>query len=178
MAIRALTIVLTFFSSYVSNAQVTNSSYQAKTGEKVLQLSIIVPIERKAAWELFTKDEQLMRWIAPLAHMDLKTGGTLVTNYNKSKSLADSSSIKLGVVNFLENELLTLKVNLNNNFSRKVQEEDDNLQEILQFVDMGNGKTKIISSMVGWGQGDDWNKVYDFFTRGNEWTYQEMLKLF
>lgn len=32
--------------------------------------------------------------------------------------------------------------------------------------------------MVGWGQGSQWDKTYDFFLKGNEWTYKEILKLF
>jgi hypothetical protein len=32
--------------------------------------------------------------------------------------------------------------------------------------------------MVGWGQGEEWDKAYGFFVKGNEWSYQELLKLF
>jgi hypothetical protein len=72
---------------------------------------------------------------------------------------------------------LILKIDLNNNFSKRLQDEDQNLQEIIQFVSIGPEKTKIISSMVGWGQGKDWEKTYDFFVKGNEWTYKELLKV-
>ena len=30
--------------------------------------------------------------------------------------------------------------------------------------------------MIGWGQGDDWDKAYAFFVKGNTWTYEELLK--
>jgi uncharacterized protein YndB with AHSA1/START domain len=173
-----ITTILLILTSVVTNAQVSNTSYQTKSGEKVLRFSIVVPVDRNAAWELFTKDSQLVRWIAPVAHMDLRTGGTLTTNYDKAKPLSDSTSIKIGVINYIENELLTLKVNLNNNFAQTVQDEDANLQEILQFSDAGKGKTRIISSMVGWGQGADWDKTYGFFEKGNDWTFKELLKVF
>ena len=161
----------------MSNAQVENTSYINQSKEKVLQLSVIVPLDKKEAWELFTQDAKLSQWIAPVAHIELKSGGYIITNYDKTKALSDSSSIRLGIISYLENELLILKVELNNNFSKKVQAEDDNLQEIIQFVTVAPGKTKIISSMTGWGQGQDWEKTYDFFVKGNEWTYQELLKL-
>jgi hypothetical protein len=32
--------------------------------------------------------------------------------------------------------------------------------------------------MVGFGQGSHWDKTYDFFLKGNERTYKEILKLF
>lgn len=134
-------------------------------------------MDKKEAWKFFSEDAKLAQWIAPVAHIELKSGGYILTNYDKTKSLADSSSIKLGIISYLQHELLILKVDLNNNFSKKVQDEDQLLQEIIQFIPIAPGKTKIISSMIGWGQGKDWDKTYDFFLKGNEWTYKELLKV-
>ncbi len=164
--------------AYNSNGQVvTNTSYVTPSGEKVLRLEVTVPVDKKTAWQYFTRDELLQKWIAPLAHIDLKTGGFIITNYNKNASLDDSTSITLGITNYLEEELLTLKVKLNDNFPASVQNEDGNLQELIQFEDSGDGKTKIISSMIGWGNGEDWERTFDFFVKGNVWTYQELYKV-
>lgn len=160
------------------NAQVANTSYVTQYGEKVLQLSIIVPINIKEAWKLFTTDEGLKKWIAPVAKIDMKIGGSIKTNYNQNKTVDDTTSIKLDIINYIEYEMLTLKVNLNNSFSPEAKKEDKNLQEILQFVKVDDNKTKIISTMVGWGQGTHWDKAYVFFEKGNDWTYREILKLF
>ncbi len=172
----SVSICMTLCVFYCKSQIVTNTSYVAPSGEKVLRLEMIVPIDKKTAWQYFTKDELLQKWIAPLVQIDLKTGGSLITNYNKNASLNDSSSIRLGIINYLEEELLTLKVKLNDNFSQKIQNEDGNLQELIQFEDTGDGKTKIISSMIGWGKGEDWDKAYDFFVKGNKWTYEELIK--
>ncbi|HEU4574931.1 MAG TPA: hypothetical protein VFS36_08000 [Chitinophagaceae bacterium] len=161
-----------------SQAQVTNSSYVNNYGEKVLQLSIIVPLDKMAAWELFTTDEGLKKWIAPVAKIDMKVGGSIITNYDKTKTIEDSTSIKLDIINYIQQELLTLKVNLNNNFPPSTIREDKNLQEVIQFISAGKGRTKIVSNMIGWGHGSDWDKVYAFFEKGNTWTYEEVLKLF
>jgi uncharacterized protein YndB with AHSA1/START domain len=159
-------------------AQVTNSSYTTQYGERVLQLSITVPMKKNEVWKLFTTDEGLQSWIAPVAKIDMKTGGSIRTNYDKTKSVDDSTAIRLDIINYLEYEMLTLKVNLNNSFPAEVKKQDNNLQEIIQFADSGNGQTKIISTMVGWGQGRDWDSAYSFFEKGNDWTCKEILKLF
>ncbi len=158
--------------------QVINTSYKLPNGERVLQLSIMIPLQKSEAWQLFASDSGLVKWIAPVAKIDLKTGGSIKTNYDKQKGLNDKSTIKLGIINFLNEELMTLKVNLNGSFSKKIQAEDRNLQEIIQLFDMGNGQTKIVSTMLGWGKGEDWEKTYTFFEKGNTWTYKEILKLF
>ena len=62
--------------------------------------------------------------------------------------------------------------------SEKVRQEDKNLQEIIQIVDLGKGKTKIVFSMIGWGTGSDWDKTYEFFAKGNKWSYEQLVKLF
>lgn len=172
-------IVITVFtvaSFSVYSQTMKNTSYKNQSGEKVLRLEFIIPISVTEAWELFTIDENLKKWIAPQAHIELKSGGYIVTNYDKSKSLSDSSSIKLPIISFIDNEILILKVILNDNFVTSVRESDTNLQEVIQFIKVDNSHTKIVSSMLGWGKGIDWDTTYNFFERGNEWTYQELLK--
>jgi len=171
-------VVLVFIASNLKAQTVENTSYITKTGEKVLRLESVLPIGLQEAWQLFTTDEQLQKWIAPLAHIELRTGGYIITNYDKTKSLADSSSIRLQIINYIEQQLLTLKVKLNNNFSKTVQNEDGNLQEVIQFIQVSSTSTKIISSMIGWGDSEEWSKTYDFFVRGNISTYEELLKLY
>ena len=103
---------------------VSNTSYINLASEKVLRLEAILPVDEATAWKLFTTDGGLMKWIAPVAHIELKTGGYMLTNYNKSKALTDSSSIKLDIINFIENEMITFKVKLNNNFDEAVRKSD------------------------------------------------------
>ncbi|MHA4739460.1 SRPBCC domain-containing protein [Dyadobacter sp. MSC1_007] len=172
-------LLIAFACSLIVNGQdVKNTSYTSVPGEKVLRLEFVLPLSQTEAWRYFSEDEKLKQWIAPVVHMNLKAGGKLVTNYDKSKPLTDSSSISIDVINYLDNELLTLKVNLNGNFTKKTQDEDDNLQEVIQLFPIDGGHTKVVSSMIGWGQGADWDKIYSFFVKGNIYTYEELIKLF
>lgn len=173
-----LAVILFAASFFVVKAQAVNSSYVTEFGEKALQFSIIVPGERAEVWKLFTTDQGLTKWIAPVVKTNIKTGGWIKTNYDKSKKADDETAIRLDIINYLDHQMLTLKVNLNDHFPPEAQNEDQNLQEIIQFVEIEKGKTKIISTMIGWGQGSHWDKTYTFFEKGNEWTYNELLKLF
>ncbi|MEO7443958.1 MAG: SRPBCC domain-containing protein [Ferruginibacter sp.] len=168
-------LFITFFGL---QAQVTNSSYITKFGEKALQFSLVVNASKIEVWKLFTTDIGLEKWIAPVVKTNMRIGGWIRTNYDKTKTTDDTTAIQLDIINYLENEMLTLKVNLNDNFPQEAKNDDKYLQEIIQFIDVGKGKTKIISTMVGWGQGSHWDKTYSFFEKGNEWTYEEFLKLF
>jgi len=179
---KSLLLVILFCTSQAltrANAQgVKNTSYITSSGEKVLRLEAIIPVDKKTVWEYFTTDEKLKKWIAPLVHIELKTGGYILTNYDKDKSLSDKSSIRLGIINYLEGEMLTLKVKLNDNFPKKAQAEDQYLQEIIQLAAIDDTHTRVIASMIGWGKGPEWDQTYGFFEKGNTWTYNEILKLF
>lgn len=178
MNIKKMIATMLFFimTLFAQSQTLKNTSYTNESGEKVLRLEITLPIDLTSSWKLFTSDDKLKTWIAPLAHIELKSGGYIITNYDSTKELSDSSSIKLPIASFIDNELLVLKVILNDNFAKSVRDEDENLQEIIQFVKVGSNQTKIISSMIGWGKSIDWDKTYDFFVKGNEWTYKELLK--
>jgi len=159
--------------------EINNTSYVSSVGEKVLRLEFVIPVDKHEAWNLFTTADGWKKWATPVVSMDFRVGGYILTNYDKNKTVHDSGTIRLPILNYLEREMITLKVILNNEaFPQKVRQEDANLQEIIQFIDLGKGKTKIISSMIGWGVGQDWDKIYRFFAEGNEWTYRQLIKLF
>ena len=171
-----LVAICSLAASLSSSQAVKNTSYKNQSGEKVLRLEITLPLNIESAWKLFTQDEKLQKWIAPLAHIELRAGGYIVTNYDSSKSLSDSSSIRLPIIAFIEKELIILKVNLNDHFPSSARNTDQNLEEVIQFKKAGDDHTRIISSMIGWGTGADWEKTYLFFEKGNTWTYEELLK--
>jgi hypothetical protein len=173
---------LFFFSCcFYVQAQVKNISYKTYLGEKVLCFSFIVPVNKDKAWELFTTDSQLIRWNGQAANTKpakSKNGNSISNGDTKKRPPSDSSYIKLKTITYLENESLTLKVDLSNDFSKTVQQEADDLMETVQFIDSGDGKTTIISSMTGWGKGEEWDKAYNFFVIGNEWKYNKFLSNF
>ena len=164
--------------NFVLAQSVTNTSYTTTTGEKVLRLETIIPAGQKEAWHLLATSDGWKKWAAPVVSFDLKIGEVILTNYDTTKTVADSTSIRIPIINYIEGEMLTLKVELNNAFAVKAQQEDQNLQEIIQIVPLGKNKTKIVSSMVGWGTGEHWDQTYNFFAKGNEWTYKQMVKLY
>jgi hypothetical protein len=105
-------MILTFLTFTAQGQIVKNTSYLNHSSEKVLRLEIILPVDLFAAWKLFTTDENLKKWMALLAHIELKSGGYIITNYDNTKTLSDISSIKLPIMSFIDNELIVLKVNL------------------------------------------------------------------
>jgi len=170
--------LLLLLPSALFGQEVKNTSYVTSSGEKVLRMEIVLPVEKPEAWKLFTTEPGWKKWATPVVSIDFKVGGRILSHYDKGKSVGDPGTIRLPIINYLEGEMITLKVILNESFIDKVRQEDQNLQEIIQFFDLGSGRTKIVSSMIGWGNGPEWDKTYEFFARGNLWSYQQIGKLF
>jgi hypothetical protein len=175
----AVLAVVIFLPTVGASAQVVrNTSFQMGSGERVLRIESTVPASKDEVWKALTTPDGLKKWIAPVVAIDLRIGGSLSTNYDKTAAIGSPGTIRMGILNYLEGEMITLRVTLNNKFSAKVRSQGGNLQEIIQIDSSADGTTKVISSMVGWGVGKDWDDAYQFLARGNEWTYQQLVKSF
>jgi uncharacterized protein YndB with AHSA1/START domain len=168
-------IAVSLLPALAAAQEVRNSSYITSTGERVLRIESTLPVAKAEAWRLFATVAGLEKWIAPVVALNLRVGGEILTNYDKSKSVHDPGTIRLSIVNYLEGEMLTLRVKLDDQFPATVRREDENLQEIIQLQDIGGGRTRVTSSMLGWGVGPEWDQVYAFFAAGNKWTYQQLV---
>ena len=162
----------------ISHQGIMNSSFMAANGERFLRFEIIVNTTIDETWKVIATEEGIKKWMAPVAILDLRIGGVLKTNYNEAAKIDDKGTITLGIISYIPSEILTYKITLNELFAEKCRKEDKNLQHIIQLKSLGENKTKIVSTMVGWGQGNEWNEAYTFFEKGNEWTFQKLLKTF
>ena len=181
MKIRLFMILLAaaFIPAAIAQAQiVTNIDVITATHERVLRIEGTVPAPAAEVWKAFTTAEGLKTWIAPVVSIDLRIGGSIATHYDKNATIGSPGTITLPIINYLEGEMITLKVILNGSFAAKARAEDKNLQEVIQIIPVSATTTKIISSMMGWGTGKEWDDAYKFFSRGNEWTYRELIKSF
>jgi hypothetical protein len=174
--IATLALLLTIGSVSASAQEIFDTSYTTHTGERVLRIESTIPVSVNEVWAAFTTEKGLASWVAPVVKLDLRVGGALSTNYDKNALIGSPGTIRLPILNYLEREMITFKVNLNDSLSKKAQAEDKNLQEIVQIVDLGNGRSKVISSMIGWGEGKEWDEIYRFFAKGNRWTYEQLIK--
>jgi hypothetical protein len=136
--------LICLITSFLSGQEVRNTSYVTSTGEKVLRIESVSRADKREVWKLFTTTEGWKKWATPVVSMDFKTGGQILTHYDKSKTVGDPGTIRLPIINYLEGEMITLGVRLTEIFPQQLRQEDKNLQEIIQFVDLGKGKTKII----------------------------------
>ena len=135
-------------------------------GERVLRHEVIVNATIEDVWHSFTTTEGLETWAAPVIEFELKTGGKFNSNYRLGAQLGDPGTIYNTVLSYLPREMLSFKIGLTERFP-KGPREAGTLQTVAQFEQLGKRRTKIVLSMVGFGNGPEWDRVYNFFAANN-----------
>ena len=82
------------------------------------------------------------------------------------------------MINYLPKQFIIYKIELSEAFAEKCRNEDNNLQEVIQFESISENKVKIITTMMGWGKGKEWDETYSFFEQGNKWVCGQLIKRF
>jgi uncharacterized protein YndB with AHSA1/START domain len=129
--------------------EVTNTSYRTRTGERVLRYEIMLDASKEDVWKAFTTCNGLGSWLAPIAVVDLHVGGYISTQYEKRARIGDPGTVNTKIINYIDGEMLTLEIDMNDHFAQLLSGEDHTLQEIIQFYDLGLSRTKVVSSTVG-----------------------------
>lgn len=169
-----LSVVLALSGADVLASSVTATTGQTRSGEKTVTVLATFKQPPSTIWKWFSTEEGYRCWIAPVVKLDMRIGGTVQTNYDKTAKIGEPGTISLPIVNYVENQVLTFKVNLNDKFPANIRAQDERLQEVIQLQALPNGGTRLVSTMVGWGLGEEWEKAAKFFVQGNEWTYKNL----
>jgi len=144
---------------------VKTSTYEA-AGERVLrhELTLNAPVEE--VWHSFTTSDGLRTWAAPVVEFELKTGGKFHSNYRLSGHVGDPGTIYNTVLSYLPMKMLSFKIALTEQFPAGPREAGT-LVAIAQLEPLGKRRTKLVLSMVGFGNGPDWDKVFNSFAAKN-----------
>ncbi len=156
---------------------VENTSFVEANGNRVLQLSILVPASPDKVWEALSTEAGWKTWASPTAYIDLKVGGSIESNYMAGKAKGDPSNIINRIEAYVPGRLLAIR-NIQAPKGFFSTDAFGQTATIMELVPAGEGKTKVILSNVGYGQGADFDSVYKHFEWGDAYTLAELAKRF
>jgi uncharacterized protein YndB with AHSA1/START domain len=146
---------------------VKDTSFRDENGNRVQQVEITVAAPVTKVWAAFVTDAGFESWAAPVAHITLANDGMMESSYLLSSKIGDPDNIRNRIVAYLPERLLVLHnehAPLHGPFKQDVI---DKIRTVIQFEDAGEGRTRIIESGVGYGQGPDFDSMYAHFGTGN-----------
>lgn len=156
---------------------VSNTSYVDPNGDRAIQLTIDVPAPQRAVFDAFTTSEGFGSWAAPVARVDLRTGGVIEASYDPDAKLGDPGNIRNAIVTFVAPRLLVI---------RNVQAPTDFVDRELfartvttiELQPLDEKTTRAIVTNTGYGPGPGFDALYEKFTIGNAYTLAALRKRF
>jgi uncharacterized protein YndB with AHSA1/START domain len=146
-------------------AGVTNSSFVATNGDRVLQLSIDIAAPPAKVWKGFVDEETLRHWNAPVVHVDLRDGGDIEESYDPKARLGGGTTIHHRIITYRPERLLVLQ-NISTPPGLPGASAYPKIVQVIQLEPTATG-TRVTLSGSGYGKGDNFDQLYAFFTQGN-----------
>ncbi len=148
----------------------------ALAGERTLRCEAVVDAPVAKVWEAFTTKSGVESWMVPVAEIDLRVGGTLKTNYNKEAGVGGPGTIVHHILAYEPERMFAARFDVPaENSPLKLAEKT---WWVVRLEPIDSGHTHVWHSMVGFGEGPEWDDVYAKFEKGNNWTMQQLVKKF
>lgn len=129
-----------------------------------------------AVWKAFTTDELAAKWMAPVVEVDLRTGGTIKTNYNAEAGIGGPGTIVHDILALDAPRLLVGRTRApEGNPFRGVIEE---VTGTWRFDALAPDRTRITLGMHGWPATERARQVRAFFAQANPEVLKKLEALF
>ncbi|HTT99894.1 MAG TPA: SRPBCC domain-containing protein [Rhizomicrobium sp.] len=155
------------FAQAAQAGAIKDTSFRDADGHRVQQLETVIDAPVAKVWAAFTTDEGFKAWGAPVVHITPGHDGMLEASYLPASKIGDAENIRNRFVVYFPEHLLVIRNEHAPKGGPFKQEIIDKISTVFEFEDIGGGKTRLIESGVGYGEGADFDSMYKRFHDGN-----------
>lgn len=149
--------------------------YVANPGARVLRKEVMVDGSLSEVWQTWTTTDGVKTFFSHTAKVEPYPGGAYEILFNPEEPQGKQGSEGCRVLAVLPMELFAFDWNAPPEFGRL---RDIHTQVFLRFEPISEKKTKVIFSEYGWGDGPEWDKLYDYFDRAWSYVFSSLKKRF
>ncbi len=131
--------------------------------ERVIQKEAIINATIENVWDAWTTSKGAEAFFAPKANIKLGIGGPYELYFDPDAPEGSRGSEGMKILSFLPMEMLSFDWNAPPQYP--TVRGDQHTWVVVQFNAIDSSKTRIRLSHVGWKEGDEWNKVFQYFKR-------------
>ena len=155
------------------SGRVENCSHADASRERMLCHALVVPGSSVDVWALVATAEGWRTWAAPVAALDLRSGGLLETSYNPAARIGDPGNIRNRVLAFTPERLLVIQIaDAPPGFPHADLARELTTAIELEPVDASHTRVRI--TMMGYRDAPGFETLYAFFDRGNAFTLTKL----
>ena len=131
--------------------------------EKAIRLEQNVNANIKDVWDAWTTEEGVKSFFAPDCNIDLKVGGAyeMLFDLNAEPGLQGGGGLTLMALQPLK--MLSFTWNAPPAYPNV---RGQLTHVIVRFDEVSENETKVTLNHDGWGEGKEWEEVYDYFVAG------------
>jgi len=143
--------------------------------EKHIYKEIIIPTRISKVWNAWTTKEELIKFFAPEAEIELKLGGKFEMYFLLDNPPGTRGGEGNKILSFVPHKMLSFEWNAPPQFP-DVREEKTYCVVFFDKLDLNS--TKIRFYHLGWQEGDEWDQVYNYFQKAWDYVLENLKKLF
>ncbi len=146
------------------------------SGGRAVIEEVLVDAPVETVWDAYSTSKGWMAWVAPVAKVDLRLGGSIRTHYNADAKIGDPGTNVLHIVNFVPRRILTLQAELQDNWPEIMKRDAEHLMNVIVFDALPDQRTRIKSYGVGYGASPEYDKMLAFFVEANKGLYEKLIE--
>lgn len=129
--------------------------------ERAINREVVVPAGIDAVWQAWTTTAGIKTFFGPDANVDLRVDGPFEVYINPYAKPGDKGADGMRIIGFQKNRMLSFTWNAPPHLPEARQQRTI---VILRFEPQGDAQTRVMLHHVGWGEGGEWDKAYDYFS--------------
>jgi uncharacterized protein YndB with AHSA1/START domain/uncharacterized protein YciI len=149
--------------------------YVKNPSDKMIHKEVTVPATLEEVWNAWTTTEGVKSFFSPNAKVELRVGGPFEIYFMMDAPYGMRGSEDCRILSYLPMEMLSFEWNAPPDFGDLRYQLT---RVILQFDEIEPGKIKVVLAQAGWGKGEDWDKLFDYFDRAWEMVLANFEKQF
>jgi len=140
--------------------------YPSEISAKSLNKDVTIPAPVSDVWRAWTTTEGLKSFFSPNAHVELRPGGPFEIYFLMDQPYGLRGSEGCKILSFIPEKMLSFEWNAPPSFADIRWQ---HTQVIIFFHPVSANETRIEFIQRGWGVGESWDNLYDYFDRA--WGY-------
>jgi uncharacterized protein YndB with AHSA1/START domain len=129
-----------------------------------IEKRVVVDAPVTEVWKAWTTNEGARTFFSPLTNIDARLGAPYEIYFKADEPYGSQGSEGCRVHSILPMKLFAFTWNAPPQF-RAIREPELHTIVYLRFEEISDGKTAVHFSQQGWGEGTEWDQVFQYFER-------------
>jgi uncharacterized protein YndB with AHSA1/START domain len=133
----------------------------AQENERVVKAEVIVNAGIDAIWEAWTTEVGIKTFFAPAGKIELRVGGPFEMYFNPNGTPGQRGGEGNEILAIQPKKMLAFTWNAPPHLPNVRQQRTS---VVVRFHEIEKGRTKVTLIESGWGEGDEWDKAFAYFS--------------